>query len=1111
MSLKSIDHEGVYYNPGEVVNQVVQPALKISNKLDIIAGYFTIESLLEVAEGLEVFLNSSGKIDLIIGVPQKGLDSMNENLVEALKLVDNPMSIEEIKNDFEKTLHESAKNLVSELQKDKIRVVAYLIEQKILNIKFAIKAQGVVHAKVYIFHDSQDNKLVVNGSMNPTRQGFMENTDNNNIDTSWEDRKKVDKHTSYQQKLWQNQVDGIEILDASGGLAEKLMSSVGDKEIDRIIENLTNSKTLSNLYTEIIDSPVWLEYTLGKASLYPHQTNAVQETLSSWPMRNLFADEVGLGKTLEVGACIAYAVKHLGIKRILILTPASVVHQWQSELKEHFGLDNFYARPKNKKIFLDMRGNEKVVENQDIYSEEFPEFCIMSKDTATKSLNRHIFKESSYFPQMLVVDEAHHARGQRLSNGDFTSTQYRDMLQDVCKNVEHLLFASATPMRKSFMEYYFLLDLLGLGDVLDEKDYEFTLIDLGKEISKIDPVVFGRIFKILKTTINLLNYPPKNLSDEEINLFTKIKTNEINEVNILQHLSSEDFMLNLLIRIHPTTLFTTRHFRDTLNSYDTYSFPNRKFSTDEINEEEMPEELNELFSQIVSYAENYYLKTEGAFGRFTSRKLGVASFKEAFVSSYIAAKSRLENRKEKLQDYIDSYSKKSRETITEITFVDDFDTEDENTETINLKADFDPTVIVENAKQELIEVKNLLELCHEIDKLDVNISPDPKMVKLIDILSNHFKDEKRKPILVFSRYLSTLDEATKLTEEHIFNEIEGIGYYKGGGNIAVKYSGLNEWEKSSREEIKEDLESGNIEIIFCSTAAQEGVNLQSAASIINLDVPWIPSDLEQRIGRIARLGQKERVVNIYNLWYPNSYEAKIYKRLLQRMDLLELALGKFPDIVSDAIKEQTYGESDIVGIENVIEKLSDLKNETSTIALAKLWTSNSDSIRPFSNDFRENLINYFSYFDQDIKNMISAPGEKNSASLRKTNIASIFKNYQVVHDNPHKVYTLKSERGLLGFEIEIDNQQQIINPYCLPALIKGLLSTDVIEIDYFPSENFESDVELLSTYRILFQEWLIPFHDNFNSDNEYQHDLKETRVFRDYLGTVSLGLKLEGG
>ena len=67
------------------------------------------------------------------------------------------------------------------------------------------------------------------------------------------------------------------------------------KKIDRIIENLTNSKTLSNLYTEIIDSQYGLNTHLVRR--HPHQTNAVQETLSSWPMRNLFADEVGLGKT----------------------------------------------------------------------------------------------------------------------------------------------------------------------------------------------------------------------------------------------------------------------------------------------------------------------------------------------------------------------------------------------------------------------------------------------------------------------------------------------------------------------------------------------------------------------------------------------------------------------------------------------------------------------------------------------------------------------------------------------------------------------------------------------------------------------------------------------
>ena len=73
------------------------------------------------------------------------------------------------------------------------------------------------------------------------------------------------------------------------------------KDYEAILSNLRNAETLDKVYSDLLDSPVWLEYTLSKSSLYPHQTNAVQETLSAWPMRKLFADEVGLGKTLEVG------------------------------------------------------------------------------------------------------------------------------------------------------------------------------------------------------------------------------------------------------------------------------------------------------------------------------------------------------------------------------------------------------------------------------------------------------------------------------------------------------------------------------------------------------------------------------------------------------------------------------------------------------------------------------------------------------------------------------------------------------------------------------------------------------------------------------------------
>ena len=1107
MSLKSISHKGIYYNPREVVETVVKPALKHSKKLSIIAGYFTIESLLEVAEGLEVFLNSSGKINLIIGVPQSGLDELNAGLISAIKIAEESEGNKDYFLEFENLLISSTETLESELQKDKIRVVAYLLKNKLLNVKFAFKKAGMVHAKVYIFEDEVEDYLVVNGSMNPTRQGFIDNTEVNSIDTSWQTPLNVETHKKMHDMLWNNRFPDHEVVSASSELGEKLLKVVGEKDIYSIIENLSNSGTLKDFYLDLINSPVWLEYTLSHSSLYPHQTNAVQECVSSWPMRNLFADEVGLGKTIEVGACIAYAVKHLGVKRILILTPASVVHQWQAELKLHFGLNNFFVKSQKNKKFVDIEGNEVDIDNQNIYTSDFPEFCILSKDFATKHNFQNIFSDSNFFPEMLVVDEAHHARGYKNTSGKFESTQFRQMLDSIKSEVQHIIFASATPMRKSYLEYYYLLQLLGIDELLDESDYDFTLIDLGRTIDKIDSFVFGRIFKILLKTVDALNSPPFFLSANEKNLFNKIKRNELNESNLIENLDLDKDILSLLIRIHPTSLFTTRHFRDSLGQYDTYSFPERIFSTEEILEEDVSDSLNELFVKLVHYAENYYLKPEELFGKFISRRLGVASFKEAFVSSYAAAKSRLQNRKEKLEEeYIKKLTTQPNKD-EEIKFVicEDFDTDDEIEFEIDDLTGIDTSVIVDKAKKEVREIRELLEICSAIDNEVYDVSPDPKMNKLIELLKLHFKTgtPNTKPVLVFSKFLSTLDEAIKLTEEHILPNINGIGMYKGGGKVEVRYSGL-EWRKSNREEIKDDLDEQSIDIVFCSSAAQEGVNLQAAATLINLDVPWIPSDLEQRIGRIARLGQKESAVTIFNLWYPNSYEAKIYKRLLQRKDLLEVALGKYPDIVSDAIKNQTFGSSDIIGIDEIIDRLSDLKNEVSTIALSKLWNSNSSVIEPFSNLFRRKLIDNFSYFDNSINNMTEVPGEKNSISLRKIKISSIFQDYKVNLDNKYRIFSLNSNNLLVGMAIEKENKIKIINPYYLSDVVKGLLTTEKINLDYLDDFDNQSGYEILKNYKNTLSEWLIPLHDEFTKfDNNIPFKDLAT-VEKQFLGTINL-------
>ena len=1108
MSLKSISHKGIYYNPREVVDTVVKPALKNSKKLNIIAGYFSIESLLEVAEGLEIFLTSTGKINLIIGVPQTGLDELNSNLINAIKIAEETREHFDIFSEFENLLISSSKSFESELKKDKIRVVAYLIKNNLLNVKFAFKKTGMVHAKVYIFEDEFEDALVVNGSMNPTKQGFIDNTEVNSIDTSWQTPLNVQTHLKMHEMLWNNRFPDHEVIEASSELGEKLLKAVGEKDISSIIENLSNSGTLKNLYLDLINSPVWLEYTLSHSSLYPHQTNAVQECVSSWPMRNLFADEVGLGKTLEVGACIAYAIKHLGIERILIITPASVVHQWQEELKLHFGLNNFFVKSQKNNKFIDVDGNEIEVVNQDSYTEEFPEFCIISKDFATKYNFQNLFSENNFYPEMLVVDEAHHARGYKNSNGKFKSTQFRYMLESITPNIQHIIFASATPMRKSYLEYFYLLELLGINAIINESDYEFTLIDLGKSINKIDPQVFGRIFKILLKTVDALNYSPFFLSENEKKLFNKIKHGELNESNLIENLAEFDNdILSLLIRIHPTSLFTTRHFRDSLNQYDTYSFPERVFSNEEILEEDVSDSLNELFVRMVQYAENFYLKPEELFGKFISRRLGVASFKEAFVSSYAAAKSRLINRRHKLEEeYIKKFSSDiEEEEITKFTIYEDLDTDDEREFDVDLPLNIDRDVVLDKAKKEVREIKELLEICAEIDKKSHDISPDPKMRKLIELLRLHFQDrtENTKPVLVFSKYLSTLDEAIKLTEEYILSDINGIGMYKGGGKVQVKYNGL-EWRKSNREAIKDDLEEQSIDIVFCSTAAQEGVNLQAAATLINLDVPWIPSDLEQRIGRIARLGQKEPLVTIYNLWYPGSYEAKIYKRLLERKDLLEVALGKYPEVVSDAIKSQTYGSSNIQGIDEVIDKLSDLKNEVSTIALSKLWNSNVKIIEPFSNLFRRNLIHNFSYFDSSIDKMTEIPGEKNSISLRKVKISSIFQDYRVSFDNQYKIFSLVSNGLLIGLALEDEGITKIINPYYLPDVVKGLLSSEKIKLEFIEDFSGQSGYEILKNYKSTLKEWLIPLHNELTlNDTPLPLDSLDV-VEKNLIGTINL-------
>ena len=108
------------------------------------------------------------------------------------------------------------------------------------------------------------------------------------------------------------------------------------------------------------------------------------------------------------------------------------------------------------------------------------------------------------------------------------------------------------------------------------------------------------------------------------------------------------------------------------------------------------------------------------------------------------------------------------------------------------------------------------------------------------------------------------------------------------------------WIVRKKEEIKEEFRTGDtIKILLCTESASEGLNLQTCGVLINYDMPWNPMRVEQRIGRIDRIGQKYDVVRIHNYFFRDTVEAVVYDRLSDWIDWFEHVVGNLQPILHD--------------------------------------------------------------------------------------------------------------------------------------------------------------------------------------------------------------------
>lgn len=197
--------------------------------------------------------------------------------------------------------------------------------------------------------------------------------------------------------------------------------------------------------------------------------------------------------------------------------------------------------------------------------------------------------------------------------------------------------------------------------------------------------------------------------------------------------------------------------------------------------------------------------------------------------------------------------------------------------------------------------------------LNSNTDTDPKYIRARTILTQGVEGEgawKDKGCILFSQYFdSALYFAERLSKD--FPDIP-IGLYAGSEKSRLYLSGS--FKKETKDEIKRLVKARELLILVGTDAASEGLNLQTLGSLINIDLPWNPTRLEQRKGRIQRIGRLADKIYIYNMRYKDSVEDKVHSKLSGRLQDIYTLFGQIPDVLEDvwiAIAEKDEARAEL--------------------------------------------------------------------------------------------------------------------------------------------------------------------------------------------------------
>ena len=498
----------------------------------------------------------------------------------------------------------------------------------------------------------------------------------------------------------------------------------------------------------------------------PHQVDLVHRIMTSDQSNWLIADDVGLGKTIEVGLLLAAMKRRRQGRRVLIVCPAGVVRQWQDEMQYKFSEDyRIYGMDFNIYQPSHWRSFDRV---------------IASIDRAKTDVHGPIFSESGNW-DVIVFDEAHH-----LSKIEHQPvTQRYQLAERLQKQTDSLLFLTGTPHQGKTHQFVNLLMLLR-PDLARRFEHVFS-----------DPSVVAEV--VLRNRKSLVT----------------------------------DANGNFIFRGQDTSLVDVP----------------------------MSDRALQFDRQLQDYLRLGY--SAAAEGGTTGRAIGfvMTTYRKLASSSIAAIEKALERRRERLLGH------SSTNRITETEFGEIYEFVEEGSDQQDDLEDLSDQIAGSFAganpffDDEQRQISDLLTVAKEVR------SEDLKLKQFLDHIVDPLCSEGKR-LLIFTEYRATQGY---LAESLRFRYPKaGICQINGSMTLSAKRENIARFNDSAQ-------------FLISTEAGGEGINLHENCHIlVNYDLPWNPSRLVQRAGRLYRYGQQERVI-VFNLMARDGFDNMTLSMMLDRV------------------------------------------------------------------------------------------------------------------------------------------------------------------------------------------------------------------------------------